>query len=174
MSDTHDNIRLARAAARALVEAGAELVVHLGDIVAPFTLRAIAGAGVRRLVAVYGNNCGEKLGLLRAAQGLGFEIHDPPYALVVDGRRLLLMHGQGPPEETRAVAESIALSGRFDAVLYGHTHQPDVRRLGGTLLLNPGEACGCLTGRATVALLDTRTMEARVLTVAELGADERL
>jgi putative phosphoesterase len=174
VSDTHDNIALTRRAAKLLLERGAELVLHLGDIVAPFTLRVFAEVGVRKLVAVYGNNCGEKLGLLRVAQTLGYSIHDPPYILVLGKRRLLLMHGQGPPDEAKAVAESVALSGRYDAVLYGHTHTPDYRVVDGTVLLNPGEVCGCLTGRSTVALLDLETMKAEILEVASVEDEARV
>jgi putative phosphoesterase len=79
------------------------------------------------------------------------------------GRRLLLLHGAGPAENTVAMVEALAASGRWDAVLYGHTHRVDNRRIGGVLVLNPGEACGCLTGRKTAAILDTDTLEAEIV-----------
>ncbi len=171
VSDTHDNVLLTRKIARLFVKRGVELVIHLGDIVAPFTLNVFAEEGVRKLIAVYGNNCGERLGLHRVAQALGYSIREPPYVLEVNRRRLLLMHGQGPIEETVAIAESMALSGRFNVVLYGHTHRPDNRVLNGTLLLNPGEACGCLTGRSTAALLDLKTLEAEIVEVEQLPSE---
>ncbi|KUK61823.1 MAG: Phosphodiesterase [Methanoculleus marisnigri] len=51
----------------------------------------------------------------------------------------------------------LALAGRkaFDIVVHGHTHQAEVRTPGPTLVVNPGETCGYLTGRPTVAVLDT-------------------
>ena len=174
ISDTHDNIAMARRAARLFRERGVDLVVHLGDIVAPFTLRVFAEEGVRRLIAVYGNNCGERLGLLKTAQDLGYEIHEPPYTVELSGKRVLLMHGQGPPEETVAIAESMALSRRYDAVLYGHTHRVDNRLLDNVLLLNPGEACGCLTGHATAALLDLEAMRAEFVELGRVGEDARV
>ncbi|KSW11561.1 phosphodiesterase [Pyrodictium occultum] len=163
VSDTHDDQEAVAKAARLLLEQGAELVLHLGDIVAPFTLRRFSREGVKRLIAVYGNNCGERLGLLRTAESLGYEIHDWPHVVELAGRRIVMVHGKGPAGETRELVEALARSGRYDAVLYGHTHEVDVRRVGSTLVLNPGEACGCLTGRRTAAILDTETMEARVL-----------
>ena len=165
VSDTHDNQEAARRAARLLVERGAELVLHLGDIVAPFTLRRFSEESVKRLIAVYGNNCGERLGLQRVAASLGYEIHEWPYTVEIAGRRILMLHGTGPAEKTRGFVEALAASGRYDAVLYGHTHEVDVRRIGSTLVLNPGEACGCLTGRKTIALLDTEAMEAEILEI---------
>ena len=38
-----------------------------------------------------------------------------------------------------------------------------MRRIGSTLVLNPGEACGCLTGRKTVALLDTEALSIEIV-----------
>ncbi len=167
LSDTHDYIRGARLAARLFTEHRVELVIHLGDIVAPFTLRALREAGVKNLIAIYGNNDGERLLLQRVASAIGFEIHEWPYILEVGGRRLALVHGYGSPEETRRVVE--ALLPGVDAVLYGHTHQATVEKHGERLVLNPGEACGCFTGRVTAALLDLSSMEARVV---ELGIRE--
>ena len=167
VSDTHDYIRAARLAARLFAQKGVQLVVHLGDIVAPFTLRAFREAGVKRLIAVYGNNDGEKLLLSKTASQLGFEIHEWPYILEVDGRRVALVHGWGSPEETARIVEALAPG--VDIVLYGHTHRREVRRLGSTLILNPGEACGCLTGVMSVALVDTKSMEAEIV---ELGRRE--
>ena len=163
ISDTHDDIGAVRRASRIFLKRGVELVLHLGDIVAPFTLRAFHEAGVDRLHAVYGNNCGERIGLRKAAESLGYTIEEWPRELEVAGRRLLLIHGTGPAEKTVKLAETLASTGRYDAVLYGHTHRVDNRVVGGTLLLNPGEACGCLTGRRTAALLDTATMRVELL-----------
>ncbi len=165
VSDTHDYIRGARLAARLFVEHGVELVIHLGDIVAPFTLRAMREAGVKRLIAVYGNNDGEKLLLRQVAGNLGFEIHEWPYILELGGVKLALIHGYGSPEYTRRIVEALAPG--VDILLYGHTHEARVERIEDTLVLNPGEGCGCLTGRVTAAILDVSRREATIHTLAE-------
>ena len=163
VSDTHDNLEAARRAIRVFREHGVGLVLHLGDIVAPFTLKVFREEGVERLIAVYGNNCGEKLGLQETARKLGFEIDYWPHTLEVEGRRILMLHGVGPSEKTVELVEALATSGRYHVVAYGHTHQVDVRKLSGTLILNPGEACGCLTGRRTAAILDLERLEVEVV-----------
>jgi len=165
ISDTHDNLEAARRAAKMFSARGVSLVLHLGDIVAPFTLRALRDNGVERLVAVYGNNCGEKLGLREVASKLGYEIHEWPHLLELEGRRVLMVHGVGPAEKTRMLVDSLAKSRDYDAVLYGHTHAVDNRVVGDTLVLNPGEACGCLTGKKTVAILDTRELRAEIIEI---------
>jgi len=165
ISDTHDNLEAVRRAARIFAERGVEFVLHLGDIVAPFTLRAFHDNGVGRLIAVYGNNCGERLGLREVASKLGYEIQEWPHLVELGGKHFLLIHGIGPVEKTRMLVESLAKSGDYDAVLYGHTHIVDNRVVGGTLLLNPGEACGCLSGKRTAAIIDTETMRAEIVEI---------
>ena len=46
-----------------------------------------------------------------------------------------------------------------------HTHHPGVRPYHRLLLLNPGEACGWVTGRATAALFNTETAQADIFEV---------
>ncbi|MET1128813.1 MAG: metallophosphoesterase, partial [Thermoproteota archaeon] len=165
VSDSHDNLGAVRAAARTLSNKGVEVVLHLGDVVAPFTLKAFKEGGVNRLVAVYGNNCGERLGLRRVASELGYQIHEWPYVLELEGKRVAMLHGVGPKRDTLELVEALAASGRYDAVLYGHTHEADVRKLGGTLILNPGELCGCLTGKRTFAILDLERGEVELVEI---------
>jgi len=163
VSDTHDNIDAVRKASRIFLDKGAEMVLHLGDVVSPFTLRFFHESGVRVLHGVYGNNCGEKVGLRRVAERYGYSIEEWPRVIEAGGRKIVMVHGNGPADQTREMVDALAASGRYDVVLYGHTHRPDKRRVGGTLILNPGEACGCLTGRMTVALLDLATLEPEIL-----------
>ncbi|ABM80549.1 phosphoesterase [Hyperthermus butylicus DSM 5456] len=163
VSDTHDDVSAARRAAEVFSRHGVEVVLHLGDVVAPFTLKVFGEAGIRRLYAVYGNNCGERLGLQRLAVQYGYRIEEWPLLVEAGNRRILMLHGVGSQEKTRELVEALAASQRYDVVAYGHTHQVDVRRVGGVLVVNPGEACGCLTGRKTVAILDTETLSVEIV-----------
>ncbi len=53
---------------------------------------------------------------------------------------------------------ALACTGGYEAVFRGHTHERMEERVGGTLLVNPGEVLGW-KGPATVALHDTATGE---------------
>ena len=59
--------------------------------------------------------------------------------------------------------DALAKSGVYDIIVYGHTHRSEISRRGDTLVINPGEGCGWITGIATAALLDTETMEAELV-----------
>ena len=166
MSDSHDNIAMVRRALEVFRREGVEAVIHLGDIVSPPTLRVLAGEAGVPVYAVYGNNCGERLGLARVAEKAGAWLREPPASLELGGRRLLLIHGFGSPENTVELVDALAESRRWDAVLYGHTHKARVDYRRGVLILNPGETAGILE-EPSVAILDLDLLRARIV---DLGA----
>ncbi len=160
VSDTHDNQDAARKVAEILRNRNINTVFHLGDIISPFTLRIFSDF---RYYGVFGNNDGEKLLLKRVADEHGMVIEEQPHTLEMEGKRILLYHGSGSIEKTRKIVENFAKSGEYDAVLYGHTHRLDMRRINGALILNPGEACGYLTSKRSFAILDLKTMEVEIV-----------
>jgi len=164
MSDTHDNISKIDQALRVFSEWGVEMIIHLGDYIAPFSLARILSSG-KRFIGVLGNNDGEKLGLKELVIRAGQELYDPPHEIRISGKRILLIHGYGPKERTREIVESIARGGSYNAILYGHTHEANLRIEKGTLILNPGEVFGGLTGRSSVAVLDIDKMEAKIIEI---------
>ena len=162
MSDTHDHLDNTRRASELLVDAGVDMVLHLGDIVSPFTLRLLASVLDKPLVGVFGNNDGDKLLLYRIASDKGWRLAEAPLIMELEGRRLLLLHGWGPAENTVGLVEALAYSKSFDAILYGHTHKVDHRRMDGTLVLNPGAVSGYLAEKPSLALLNLESMEAEI------------
>jgi len=164
MADTHDNLAALDKALKELERRGVKRVLHAGDIIAPFTLRRILARGFE-FTGVFGNNDGELLVLARVAREAGATLAPPPLAIEVEGLKVLLLHGAGGAPETKSLATALAKSGEYDVVIYGHTHEVDVRRVGQTLIINPGEVCGYLTGRSTLVLLDTERLEAELLEV---------
>ncbi|HWQ17202.1 MAG TPA: metallophosphoesterase [Sulfolobales archaeon] len=164
MSDSHDNIAKIDAAMSLFSNSGVRMIIHLGDYVAPFSLTRILRSGIR-FVGILGNNDGEKLGLREIAVRAGQELYEPPFETEIEGKRVIMIHGYGPKEKTRAIIDSIARGGDYDLILYGHTHEPDIRVEKGTLIINPGEVYGILTGRSTVAILDINRMEARIVEI---------
>jgi putative phosphoesterase len=158
LSDTHDNLPLVERAVARLSALSPDLVLHAGDFVSPFVLPRLAALPCP-CIGVFGNNDGDRGLLAAGARESGrVEIHGSFMARLVDGRSVALLHGH----ESGALDE-IAGTGIFDLVVHGHTHRPSIATRGRTLLVNPGEACGYLTGKATVAVLETGTMEAEIL-----------
>lgn len=161
LSDTHDNVENTLRAARLISERSPQAVIHLGDHIAPFTLKALLDnlPPASRVYALLGNNDGEKTGLARVAEEHGAHLAEPPLELELAGKRLLLLHGWGPPLLTRRIAHALATGGEWDAVFYGHTHEREATLKGGrVLVLNPGEVAGVLTGQPSLAFVDLRNL----------------
>jgi uncharacterized protein len=150
MGDTHDNIPRVRDAVAFMNGQDVELVLHTGDYVAPFIIPAL-GELKATLIGVFGNNDGDREHLLkRSAQEVGIEIRGNFAEVTEGGIRIGLIHGHEEP-----LLQALITGGGFDLLVHGHTHQAGVTRSGRTLVINPGEVCGYLTGMATVATFDT-------------------
>ena len=68
--------------------------------------------------------------------------------------------------------EEIGEGGKFDLILFGHTHRPLTMRIGRALIMNPGEACGFLSGKPTCAVIDLDTMEGSIREIPPAPAEE--
>jgi putative phosphoesterase len=152
ISDTHENMTAIAKAVELFNREGVERVLHAGDIISPITAKEFVKLKMP-LVAVFGNNDGEKLFLKERFQGIG-EIHERKWEGEMGGKKFLLIHA---PD----MLDALEQSGAYDIIVYGHTHETVVRT-GKTLVVNPGECCGWITGRCTVAILDTDHMTADI------------
>jgi putative phosphoesterase len=156
MSDSHDNCVAIQHAVRFFKKMKCELVIHAGDFVAPFAAQELEQAECS-VKAVFGNCDGEKKGLTKAIQPFG-EIKEAPLVFSHSERLILITH-------IHVSVKKHAASKRYRTIVFGHTHKPEIREIHNTLLINPGETGGWLTGKSTVALLDPETWEAEIITL---------
>ncbi len=154
ISDTHENMPKIRSAVEIFNREAVEMVLHGGDIISPITAKEF-GALKAPLIGVFGNNDGDRLFLTQRFKEIG-KIHSKKYEGEFDGKKILLIH---EPD----MLDALAGSGVYDVIVYGHTHRPEITRRGKTLVINPGEGGGWISGKATAALLDTTTMKARLV-----------
>jgi len=158
ISDTHDNLPLVDKATRKLNEKNVELVLHAGDYVAPFVIPRFKELK-SRLIGVFGNNDGDhELLKKRFSENENLELHDNFAEVEVEDMKIALLHGSD-----RDLLKALVNSENFDFVVHGHTHNVEIYRKGKTLVVNPGEVCGYLTGKATIALLDAEKHEAKIV-----------
>lgn len=154
LSDSHDNLFALRRAMAVFKSRGCRLLVHAGDIIAPFAAGELAAAGCP-VKAVFGNCDGEKEGLRTAFEPFG-EIARAPLVFDWEGRRIFLAHIPVRIEENRTARAC-------DIIIFGHTHAAEIVRRGRSILINPGEAGGWLHGKSTVALFDPVSGEAEIV-----------
>lgn len=162
ISDTHDNLPMVEEAISVFKNRRIREVVHLGDWCSPFTLAKLATSGLK-VTGIFGNNDGDHSALQRIALSSGMKLHSPPFEMDIDGKKALLVHGYKDTEFTKKIVDSIALGGKYDMVLYGHTHKTDSRMVKDCLVFNPGECLGYLNGTSTVGVLDTSDMHTTII-----------
>ncbi|MDQ3388159.1 MAG: metallophosphatase family protein, partial [Gemmatimonadota bacterium] len=122
VSDTHGLLR--PELLRALE--GVEHILHAGDVGSEEILDELAA--IAPLTAVWGNT-----------DGWGVRGRLPEVAEVeLEGKRIIILHGMqlGSPT-ARSVA---ALHGTADLVVFGHSHQPEIKAVRNVLTVNPGSA----------------------------------
>lgn len=153
IADTHDHLERLAQALDIFDQSHAEALIHAGDMVAPFTARQLStfDGPIR---AVFGNCDGERRGLGKV---LDKSIGEPPVTFELAGRRFVLAHDESQISD--------ALLSQGEVAVVGHTHSPSQAHNGPTLIVNPGECCGRVTGQATVALLDSQDLSVEVITL---------
>lgn len=151
ISDSHDNLPAIRKAVEEFNKREVDLVLHAGDYISPFAVEELGNLNCE-LQGVLGNNDGEIEGIKEKAERIG-EIHEVPATLEVSGREIILTHKPLEKDFTEM----------FDLVVNGHTHEPKIEEKNGSLVVNPGESSGWLTGNRTVALVDLEEMEAEII-----------
>ncbi len=157
ISDTHDNVTMIKAAIKRLNELEVSLVLHAGDYISPFTAKPYAELKAK-MIGVYGNNCAEREKLKEVYAAVGKEIVGNFAEVEAGGRSIALLHGHDD-----ALLRSLIAHGVYDVVVHGHDHKAKIAKVGSTLVINPGEACGWLYGKSSLAVLDTDGLKAEII-----------
>lgn len=158
ISDTHDNLPAVYKAIERLNQERVELVLHAGDYVAPFTVMRFKQLKAT-LIGVFGNNDGDHALLTKRFSEIeNAEIRGHFAEVEVEGLTIALLHG-----EQEELLRSLINTGSYDVVIHGHSHEAEIRKESGTRIINPGEVCGYLTQKSTMALLDTVTRETEIV-----------
>lgn len=163
VSDSHDNRPFLETAVREAVAAGAEAVLHCGDVVAPSTLNVTRQFGIPVHV-IHGNNAGDMFMMARIAASAenNLTFYGQDAGIELAGKRIFMVHYPH-------YAEAMATTGDWDLVCCGHDHKASVKcvdNMSGnqTILINPGTVGGVMAP-ATYMLGDLGTME---FTICEL------
>jgi putative phosphoesterase len=156
LADSHDCLPRIKDAIKRLNSEPIELVLHAGDYSAPFVTdyyRALKA----HMIGVFGNNDAEKSQLRDRFAEAGHEIKGRFAEVEAGNLRIALTHG-----DEDSLLRSLTTCGGYNVVVHGHTHEASVTEEGRTLVINPGEICGYLTGKNTFAILNTSERKARL------------
>ncbi|WZO95809.1 metallophosphoesterase family protein [Isosphaeraceae bacterium EP7] len=146
ISDTHDKLARTEMAVRRLLDEGAEVLLHCGDLTTAGAVERCVGVPA---YFVLGNNDYDEKGLRKAIEdsggtclGLGGEIE-------IAGRRLAITHGH-----SGHMVRRLSVSAP-DYLFYGHTHVAVDELHGKTRWINPGALHRAEDYRAALLNLET-------------------
>lgn len=143
LSDSHGRVDTTRAAVKLLVDGGATLLIHLGDVGSEAVIDELVGHNAR---IVFGNCDWDDTGLTHHAHCMGVIVNHPMGMIEVAGKQIAFTHGH------HANLMQQALRDQVDYLLHGHTHEVRDERAGKTRVINPGALQRA--ARYTAALLD--------------------
>jgi len=147
LADIHDNLEALHQALEQF--RNAEVLLCCGDLCSPFVVETLGRHYQGEIHIVFGNNDGDLFRITRnSAAYPGIQLHGEMAELTLEGCRFGLTHFDD-------VARVFAETKRYDVVCFGHNHQYEVSRVEETLLINPGEVFGGLTGQSTCVSFDT-------------------
>jgi len=156
MADTHDRVDAVEAAIEFFNCQGVSDVLHAGDLVSPLVVPKFSKLKAK-LHYVWGNNEGDREFITIRFGEIGIMPLGEFAALELGGKRIALLHGTH-----EHIVDSLVRSELYDVVVRGHNHRAEIIE-NRTLLVNPGEVCGYLSGRKTVALMDLDEMHAEIV-----------
>ncbi len=152
ISDTHDNFKTIEAPVKIFGEKRIGYVIHAGDITTPEAVEAFSGL---KMIGVLGNNDVDKKGLENAFEKIGGELRGELCEIEEDDLLIGVYHGTNFKKR-----DALIQSGKYNVVVYGHTHKIDNKVVGKTIVINPGTANGWFFGyKATATIFDTVSKE---------------
>jgi putative phosphoesterase len=151
ISDTHGHEHNTLDAIAIFESTGVDTVIHCGDIGSP-TIPAMFTLWPSHFV--FGNVDQQKEILRSAIKKAGHRCHERFGQLELEGLQIAFLHG----DDATLWQETLA-SGQWDMLCYGHTHRPEMRWEGRTLVLNPGAVYRALPHSVAVVDLPERIVE---------------
>jgi uncharacterized protein len=155
ISDTHDQMYRTQLAMDLLRKAGAEALIHCGDLIEPQLLTLCT---IRPFYFCFGNNDADVVPALRSFAGsLCATCLEWGDLVELGGKRIAVTHGHMGTDVRRL------RSMKPDYFLSGHSHVPMDLREGTCRFINPGALHRAV--EYTVALLNLETDELRLLRI---------
>lgn len=159
LADIHDNVDNLRHAIRLFNALECKAVLLAGDFVSPLVVPSM-----RRLtcpvIACYGDNDGNMTGIAGGMKIVGTLGYPPVCWKSRDGIRFLMAHQL---DDVRHFIDEA------DVVVFGHTHRPSIAKdRHGRVFINPGEVGGWMFRKPTVAIFDTETRDAEIMSLPEM------
>lgn len=152
ISDSHDNLATLKRALVWIKKEKIKAIIHCGDVSKEDFLKEALQDYSGRIFLSRGN-C--DIDSFKSVPKI--KIFDEFGEITLAGKKIAITHFP-------KTAEDLAKTGKYDAVFYGHSHKPWLKKVGQTKLANPGNLAGVYY-KATLAVYDTKNdkLELKIL-----------
>ncbi len=160
ISDIHENFHNLILALGKMKEEGVGQIICLGDLMNDGIAKVLSISEVP-VFMIWGNNDGDKVMLTKTASRKGSQLTTSTNTydfLEYDKRKVFITHYE-------ELALPMARSECLMLFFCGHTHISKIEKEGKCAVVNPGEISAQRTGRASLAIYDTSTNIARIVTL---------
>jgi len=152
ISDIHDNEVRLKEVLKIIKEENIKIGICCGDISRLETLIKMAKSFKKLYVAL--GNMDHNLKMQTELFPENVNAWEKNGDFIISGKKIAIVHHD-------YIARDLAGENKYDLVFYGHTHTPWEKKIGKTILLNPGEVSGQF-GQASFAIFDLSTMKAQL------------
>jgi putative phosphoesterase len=156
ISDSHGRVRVVRQALALLTSAGAEGIIHCGDLGGLDVLEEVAGTPCW---FVWGNMDRPQPAWREYVESLGLTWPTIPLEITLAGKHLAVFHGH-----EREFAE-VFKTASYDYLFHGHSHVREDYRRGKMRIINPGALRRAR--EKTAALLDLNNDHLEFLAIVD-------
>lgn len=157
MSDSHDHIENLAQAVEIAKKEGCERIFHCGDLISPFMLPILAQFE-GKVDFILGNNRGDIVLLFQILKDYPtINFHGEWAFLEFEGFKIVMTHYPH-------YAYAFASENKYDYVFFGHTHLYEVKEVGKTLVINPGEIMR-RKGESSFVILNLKTREVKKIKI---------
>ncbi len=164
ISDTHGNSATFAKFAAWAKQNEIQEIIHCGDIgFADFTKAIADSLPITKFHVVIGNMDTDEAAIKKMAdegQLPNVNLYDQTGEIAIADKKIAFTH---KPDDAR----KLALTGQFDLVFFGHTHQPWEEKINACRLINPGNLAGEIY-QSTFAVYDTETGRLELKIIANL------
>jgi hypothetical protein len=166
ISDTHDQFERIKKAVKIFNEEKVKLVIHCGDIIAPFVLQFFKGLNCP-IKFLFGNNTGDIALHLELSKKFGLENVEFKtfYSLEIDDKKIAAYHGDVPE-----IVKALVKCGNYNCIFVGHDHIARIEKHDDILLVNPGTLLDKHKENMkspSIAVYDSDKHEARIILINE-------
>ena len=107
------------------------------------------------MYGVYGNNDVELESLTKSISNLGYYFVQPPFIDIWCNKKMIVVHD---PLQLNEYDLS-----EYHLAIHGHTHRYRMEKIKSTLIFNPGECAGHMTGFNAVGVIDLQSMDTEII-----------